>query len=205
MFKTATILALGFAVAAAFERDLQGQIASVSTNFTTACSRTTTETCTAAGYCCASVTRNGTAASTNTTAGLCVPAEFHTQTFNVSNTLWGFNCQLAATANTVIATQTACNDTNPCSNTTTQCCAPRQWTVGGVAGSGAARSACIARTNEGAQYWASWNVATIGSINTQGQVIATCPAVVQEETTSFGAYIKVSAMMVLALIAGMFF
>lgn len=211
MFKTATILALGFAVASvsAFERDLQGLlVTNGGFNITTTCNRGTTETCATAypGFCCAAVTRNGTAVNTNATLGVCAPAEFHTQTFNLSNTIWTFNCAVPATSTGLATTLGSCNSTNPCSNTTTQCCAPRTWTVAGVAGNGAARSSCIAKTNSGIQYLGNWNVTAQGPLVAAAQVSAVCPA---EDTTaddtSFGAYIKVSAMMILALVAGMFF
>ncbi|TNV77626.1 hypothetical protein FGO68_gene13963 [Halteria grandinella] len=88
MYKVTLLLALGFAAASAFlqdfQRDLQGTI--TPTNFTTTCNRVATETCTG-GYCCAAVTRNGTAVNTNATLGTCVPAEFHTQAFNVSGSI----------------------------------------------------------------------------------------------------------------------
>ena len=206
MFKSATVLlALGFAAVSAFERDLQGVLAAAPTNYTTTCNRGTTETCSQAGYCCSAVTRNGAAASTNATLGLCVPAEFHTQTFNVSGTVWGFNCAVPATSTNLATALGSCNATNPCANETVQCCAPRTWSIAGAAGSRAASSSCIAKTNSGNQYWAYWNVAAIGSINATGVVTATCPVPDGGDDTSFGAYIKVSAMMVLALVAGMFF
>jgi hypothetical protein len=207
MYKATLLLALGFAVASAFERDLQGALASSGLNITTTCNRGTTETCTAnAGYCCAAVTKAGAAANTNATLGVCVPAEFHTHSFNVSGTVWGFNCAVPATATTLATSIGSCNSTNPCSNTTTQCCATRSWTVAGVAGSKAAATSCIAKTNSGIQYWANWNVTTMGPLAATAQVSAVCPT---EETTggdgSFAAAIKVTAVMVLALVAGMFF
>jgi len=207
MYKATLLLALGFAAASAFERDLQGQVATTF-NITNTCTRGTTETCTAnPGYCCAAVTRNTTAVNTTATIGTCVPAEFHLQTFNLSGTTWGFNCSVAATSTTLVSGLGSCNSTNPCSNTTTQCCAPRTWTVGGVAGSKAAASSCIARTNSGIQYWANWNIATQGPLINTAQVSAVCP--IEETTTggdeSFAAAIKVTAVMVLALVAGMFF
>ena len=208
MFKTATILALGFAVASvsAFERDLQGQVVTNGGfNITTTCIRGTTESCSAnPGYCCAGVTKNGTAANTNTTLGVCAPAEFHTQSFVVAGTTWAFNCALPATATTLATTLGSCNTTSPCGNTTTQCCAPRTWTVGGVAGSAAAKSSCISMANSGVQYLANWNVTAQGSLIAAAQVSAVCPSS-DSGSGSFGAYIKVSAMMVLALVAGMFF
>lgn len=208
MFKTATILALGFAVASvsAFERDLQGQlVTNGGFNITTTCVKGTTESCSATpGYCCATVTKNSVNPSTNTTLGVCAPAEFHTQTFNVSGTVWGFNCNLPATATTLTTTLGSCNTTSPCGNTTTQCCAPRTWTVGGVAGTGPSKSSCISIANSGVQYLANWNVTAQGSLIAQAQVSAVCPSS-DSGSGSFGAYIKVSAMMVLALVAGMFF
>lgn len=207
MYKATLLLALGFAAASAFERDLQGQLASTGVNITATCNRGTTETCTAnAGFCCAAVTRNSTAVNTNATLGTCVPAEFHTQTFNLSGTTWTFNCAVPATSTTLVSGLGMCNSTNPCSNTTTQCCAPRTWTVAGVAGSKAETSSCIAKTNSGIQYWANWNITTQGPLIATAQVSAVCPT---EGTTggdeSFAAAIKVTAVMVLALVAGMFF
>ncbi len=202
MFKI-VVLALGFAAASAFERDLQGTLAASALNITTTCTRGTTETCSTAGYCCASVTKAGVAQANNT----CVPAEFHTQTFNVSGTVWSFNCQLPATSTNLVNGLAACNSTVACANTTTQCCSTRSWTMGGAAGSRAASTSCIAKANSGIQYWANYNLtAIVGSLAGTAQVSAVCPAdPVPEGDGSFGAYIKVSAMMVLALVAGMFF
>lgn len=212
MFK-ATILAIGFAVATAYERDLQGTlVTNGGYNITTTCVRGTSETCTAyPDYCCAAVTKNG-AAVTTTTAGTCVPASFHTQTFNVSGTVWGFNCAVAATVSAQAATLTACSDAAPCANNETQCCAPRNWTMNGNLGSKAVTSYCIAKSNAGIQYWANWNIAAQGSLVATGQVAAECPVIVVPVTNttttddgSFAAAIKVTGLMVFALIAGMFF
>ena len=207
MYKATLLLALGFAVASAFDRDLQGTLATAGVNITTTCNRGTTETCTAtAGYCCAAVTKAGVAANSNATLGVCVPAEFHTQSFNVSGTVWGFNCAVPATATTLATSLGSCNTTNPCTNTTTQCCAPRSWTVAGVAGSKTAMSSCIAKTNSGIQYWANWNVSAQGNLTATAQVSATCPSDNNGGSDgSFAAAIKVTAAMVLALVAGMFF
>lgn len=208
MYKATLLLALGFAVASAYERDLQAITSATAQNITTTCNRGTTETCTAvAGYCCAAVTKAGAAANANSTLGTCVPAEFHAQTFNVSGVVWGFNCAVPATATTLATSLGSCNTTNPCANTTTQCCAPRTWTVGGAAGSKAAASSCIAKTNSGVQYWANYNV-TAMTLVAVGQVSAVCPTDAgtgSTDTGSFAAAIKVTAVMVLALVAGMFF
>jgi hypothetical protein len=207
MYKATLLLALGFAVASAYERDLQGALATSAINITATCNRGTTETCSATpGYCCAAVTRNTTAVNTNATLGTCVPAEFHTQTFNLSGTTWTFNCAVPATSTTLVSGLVSCNSTNPCANTTTQCCSTRSWTVAGVAGSKAATTNCITKTNSGVQYWANWNVTTQGPLIATAQVSSVCPAdPVEGETGSFAAAIKVTAVMVLALVAGMFF
>lgn len=206
MYKATLLLALGFAAASAFERDLQGQLITAGVNFNTTCNRGTTETCSNnAGFCCAAVTRNSTAVNTNATLGTCVPAEFHTQTFNLSGTTWTFNCAVPATSTTLVSGLGSCNSTNPCSNTSTQCCAPRTWTVAGVAGSKAAASSCIAKTNSGIQYWANWNITTQGPLIATAQVSAVCPTEETPADESFAAAIKVTAVMVLALVAGMFF
>lgn len=75
-----------------------------------------------------------------------------------------------------------------------------------------AGSICIAKSNSGDQYLANWNVPTYGSMIAAGGVEAECPTVIidededeEEMDSSFAAAIKVTAVMVLALVAGMFF
>lgn len=207
MFKLTLFAALGFAAASA--NFLSEDFRFLQSNVTTAtisatCNKGTAEAC-GANYCCSSVTRNGTAVTgTNATVGICAPAEFHTLNFvNVGgNTNYTFTCFYPATNTNLVAAQTACSSASPCNNTntTTFCCAPRSLTLGGVAGSSTARSTCIASNLYGTQLSANL---TAGSINSVAQITANCPVV--DTTTSFGAYIKASAMMVVALIAAMLF
>lgn len=202
-----TLLALGFAAASAnfLTEDFRFLQSNVNTTtISTTCSKGTAEVC-GTNFCCSSVTRNGTAVTgTNATVGICAPAEFHTQNFvNVGgNTNYTFTCFYPTTNTNLVASQTACSSASPCNNTntTTFCCAPRSWTLGGVSGSSASRSACIASNLYGTQL--STNL-TAGAINNVALITATCPVV--DTTTSFGAYIKASAMLVVALVAAMFF
>lgn len=205
MFKFTALLALGFAaVSANFLtedfRFLQSNVTTVTIGAT--CNRGSAESC-GTGYCCSAVTRNGTAVTgTNTTVGICAPAEFNAQAFNLvgGNTNYTFSCFYNTTVTNLTASQVACSSANPCANTTTQCCAPRITTLGGVAGNATTRSTCIASNLYGTQLSANL---TAGSINQVALITANCPVV--DTTTSFGAYIKASAMMVVALIAAMFF
>lgn len=209
MYKIA-LIALGFAAASAnfLSEDLRILQSNgvVMQNVTTTCARSG-ESCSTlgSGFCCSVVTRNGTNifGATNTTSGVCAPAEFHGQQFiNVNgNTNYTFACSNTTTSTALLTTQTTCSDATPCANTTTHCCAPRQWTLGGVSGNATARSACLPRESSGNRFWAN---VTAQSINSVALVSAQCPALV-DTTTSFGAYMKASAMLVVALVAAMFF
>jgi hypothetical protein len=92
------------------------------------------------------------------------------------------------------------------------CCGSRSYNLGGVIVSSTV-SSCITNT-QGAQTvaWASYySGSTFGAIN--AQVIGTCPVPTattngtsgNSTTGSFGAYIKVSVMLVVALVAAVFF
>lgn len=201
MFKSVLLIALGVAAASAnflsvdFERYLQ--VTSATTVNSTCTRNTTGETCATAGYCCATYSRNGF----NHANSVCLPAEFHQQTFNnVSGFNYTVSCNFANTTSTIRAAQVACNDTTLCA-TGSKCCA-RSWTLGTVAGNSASRSFCVAG-NTGDYVWASLNVT---NLTAEARVTSTCPA----DTTvggegSFGAYVKTSAMMLVALIAAAFF
>ena len=211
MFKSATLLAIGLACVSAqflsFEDRLLQAVSS--TNVTTTCARSSTESCTVSGYCCAGITKNGSAPLANAT-GLCIPAEFNGLSFvNVSNTNYTVTCAVAATATNATSTLTASN-CSTCSSNTSMCCGSRSYNLGGVSVSSSV-SSCITNT-QGAQTvaWASYYAgSTFGAIN--AQVIGTCPVPATSNSTgnsttgSFGAYIKVSAMLVVALVAAVFF
>jgi hypothetical protein len=84
MFKIVSLVALGAAaVSANFLNDLRVlQFSDTNTPFSTACTASTTaETCTQAGYCCATVTRlaytTGATATNFPNINSCVPAEIH--------------------------------------------------------------------------------------------------------------------------------
>jgi hypothetical protein len=200
MFKSVLLIALGVAAASAnflsvdFERYLQ---VTAATSVNSTCTRNTTgETC-GAGFCCATYSRNGF----NMANSVCFPAEFHQQTFaNVSGFNYTVFCNFPNTTSTIRASQTACNDTTPCA-TGTKCCS-RSWTLGNSAGSSASRSFCVAG-NTGNYVWANLNVT---NLTAEARVSSVCPVDTNVEGDgSFGAYVKTSAMMLVALIAAAFF
>ncbi len=212
MFKSATLLAIGLAVASAqfLSSDVERFLQTSNSSLTSAtaigvatCNRTaTTEPC-AASQCCLGVTKNGTAVSATT--GICAPIGFASLTFNnVSGLNYTFSsCSVAATT-------TAWNATLGCTNcSTSQCCATRSWTLGGVSATGAASaSSCQSNSTIGAGdqvlVWTNYTSASqVGAVDAKS--LGTCAAASTGTTGSFGAYIKASAMLVVAMIAATFF
>lgn len=143
---------------------------------------------------------------TDTKLGACVPAETHNDQVTVGANKYVFTCKYPATATTYTGTLTACSASSPCKDTTTQCCATRTVSYLNTAGTPTTQS-CIDKTKAGKQIWASYT----GANNLNGEIFvdAQCPAAPvnggSTGTGSFGAYIKTSAMMLVALVAAMFF
>lgn len=127
MFKTALILAVGFAAASAnfLEEDRLLQV-STTTNTDKFCVfSTTTEPC-SAGYCCATVKKDGALTITDTKNGVCVASEIDGTSISVGTTKYDFTCKIAATATNYKNTLGTCLDSKSCSSN--QCCSTRTAT-----------------------------------------------------------------------------
>ena len=211
MFKAFTILALGAIASAQFlSRDLQTlqQAATsvppnnvtVATAYSTVCTATatgTTDSCPGT-HCCARLVR-GTAAVT-TAATICAPLWFSGVAFNVSNVANTWTCINSVNTvawNNLTASRTACSDDSTCA--VGSCCASFTHTFGPTAAPGTVVTrACIDGTTNGTAVWSSYP-ASVTTVATEGRtVVGSCTNVVPE---SFGAYIKASAMMLVALVS----
>jgi hypothetical protein len=222
MFKAFTILALGAIASAQFlNRDLQGATTTattpavtlqqaatsvpannvtVATAFSTACTATaagTTDSCPGT-HCCASLKRAGAAVATAGT--VCAPLWFSGVNFNVSNVVNTWTCinqvNTKAWAN-LTASRTACDSDANC--TVGSCCATFTHTFGPATGFGTvATKACIDGTTNGTAGWSSYP-ATFTTVATSARTdVGSCTNVAP---ASFGAYIKASAMMLVALLS----
>ena len=201
-FKLLTICALGLvAVSANFlvnERALQiTNSAGTNVSISTTCVRSTTaETSTTSGFCCGTYTKNLTVSVGSTQ----FPAEFSGQSFiNVGTpaTNYTFTCNLAATAtnaNSVAATGALCNSTVPCANLTATCCGVRSWSFGGISASSTTKSSCV--STQGILAWATYSGAS--NLTGMASVQSVCSV-----TTTFGAYIKASLMVFVAVVSVM--
>jgi hypothetical protein len=212
MFKAFTILALGAIASAQFlNRDLQVTLqqtatsvppnnVTVATAYSTACTAAaagTTDSCPGT-HCCARLVR-GTAPVT-TAATVCAPLWFSGVGFNVSNVINTWTCINSVNTNAwnnLTASRTACTNDSTCA--VGSCCASFTHTFGPAAAPGTVVTrACIDGTTNGTAVWSSYP-ATITTVATEGRtVVGSCTNVVPE---SFGAYIKASAMMLVALIS----
>ena len=211
MFKAFTILALGAIASAQFlSRDLQdvtlqqssapANNVTVATAFSTACTATatgTTDSCPRTS-CCARLVR-GTAPVT-TAATVCAPLWFSGVAFNVSNVANTWTCINSVNTNAwnnLTASRTACSDDSTCA--VGSCCASFTHTFGPTAAPGTVVTrACIDGTTNGTAIWSSYP-ASITTGATEGTtVVGSCTNVVP---ASFGAYIKASAMMLIALVS----
>jgi len=212
MFKAFTILALGAIASAQFlNRDLQvlAQAATtipannvtVATAFSTACTATaagTTDSCPGT-HCCARLTRAG--AAVTTAAAVCAPLMFSGVAFNVSNVANTWTCINSVNTNAwrnLTASRVSCVDDSNC--TVGTCCATFTDSFGPTATPAtiSTRKFCLDGTTNGTQSWSSYpasltTVATVARVD-QGSCTNVVPA-------SFGAYIKASAMMLVALLS----
>lgn len=199
MFKTLVLAALGFvAVSAQFlnqdERALQAVLAT-----SAACSATATADtgCATAGFCCATATRTGT--TVTAPAALCVPTDFLGQAVTVAGTTYTFaaTCVSPATvATTVAAPRVACTSDDGC--TVGQCCATATLSAGAAGALGTTtRKFCTSGAAAAAPYAATYTATTWLASYTSKVDIAACTPKVE----SFGAYIKASLMMVVAVLS----
>jgi len=212
MFKAFTILALGAIASAQFlNRDLQGATASVTLQQTAtsipsnnvnassaapACTASATADTCPGTHCCARLSRAGAVVAAP--ASVCAPVWFNGVAFNVSGVINTWNC--ANTINSVAwanltASRPACVNDSTCA--VGSCCAAFTHTFGPAAAPGTVTTrACVDGTKNGTAVWNTF--ATTPA--TEGRTIqGSCTNVAAPE--SFGAYIKASAMMVVALLS----
>ena len=217
MFKAFTILALGAIASAQFlNRDLESsptlqQTATsvppnnvtVATPYSTVCTATaagTTDSCPGT-HCCARLTRAG--AAVGTAATVCAPLWFSGVAFNVSNVANTWTCINSVNTNAwnnLTASRKSCVGIDDHECPIGSCCASFTHTFGPAAAPGTVvTKACIDGTTNGTAVWSSYP-ATITTVATEGKtVVGSCTNHVDEH--SFGAYIKASAMMLVALIS----
>jgi hypothetical protein len=215
MFKIATFVAVGLAVASAnflgdFERLLQNTTPTAATaGLCLYSTSATSDPCGIAGYCCARGSKNTTAAtllpSSNTTWGICIPTGFNNMTFvsgGLNTTLF---CGISSLPTTYKASLTACNN----GTCTTGCCTERKLNLNGTIISGYTACQPAGETTVFSTLYAS-NVTYFG--NQTVAITSTCPADANKTNTgnsttgsSSSSFIKASFMMVFALVAAMFF
>ena len=212
MFKTIVIAALGFAaVSAQFldVRNLQNSTANSTTTTTTAAptafsaacavSATGVESgCNTAGFCCAANTRTGTAVAATVPANLCVPTDFIGQNITVAGTTYSFTrCLANVTATTPV--RTACTANDGCA--TGQCCTDVSLTAGLSTGLGnVTRKFCTAGSAS-TLFASTYTAASWIASYTANVRAAACTPNAAPVTGSFGAYIKASVMMVVAVLS----
>ena len=213
MFKAFTILALGAIASAQFlSRDLQTLQQSLTTlppnnvtaatPYSTACTTTATSDSCPGLYCCANLKRAGAAVSS--AAAICVPLQFSGITFNVGSpavaNLWTCNNQVNTNAfKNLTASRVACVDDSNCTAGT--CCATFTDSFGAAATPAvlSTRKFCLDGTANGTQSWSSYVAGNVGAGIEAKVVQGSCVNIVAPE--SFGAYIKASAMMLVALVS----
>ena len=212
MFKAFTILALGAVASAQFlSRDLQTlqqtqtsvpvNNVTAPTSFSTACTVTATSDSCPGLYCCAKLTRGGAAVST--AAAVCAPIEFSGITFNVGSpavaNVWTCNNQVNTNAlKNLTSSRVACVSDDNC--TAGSCCATFTDSFGPAATPAVLsnRRFCLDGSANGTQTWGSYVATNVGAGIEAKIVQGYCANIVP---TSYGAYIKASAMMLVALIS----
>ena len=210
MFKAFTILALGAIASAQFlNRDLQESpmlqqtATSIPPNNVTASSAapactasTTADTCPGT-HCCARLSRAGVLVTAP--ASVCAPVWFNGVNFNVSGVINQWNCANTINSNawaTLTASRTACVNDTTCA--VGSCCAAFTHTFGPAAAPGTVTTrACVDGAANGTAVWNTF--ATTPA--TEGRTIQGSCTNVVPPVESFGAYIKASAMMLVALIS----
>ena len=209
MFKAITLLALGAVASAQFlNRDLQtsnSTTVTVANAFSTACTSSATADSCPSDYCCARLTR-GTAAVA-TAAAVCAPIEFHNVTFSIGGANNVFLCNQMFNVNAfnnATSSRVACNDNTTCA--VGSCCATFSDFLG-TATSNATntnRRFCLDGTKGGLQLWSTYVAGNVGAGQSAQITQGSCTNVAAP-TESFGAYIKASAMMLVAVLSVAFF
>ena len=214
MFKAITLLALGAVASAQFldSRDLQvlaqtsnSTTVSAPTAFSTACTSSATADSCPSYYCCAKLTR-GTAAVT-TAAAVCSPVEFHNVTFSVGGVNNVFLCNHLFNVNAfnnATSTRTACSDDSTCA--VGSCCATFSYFHGSATSNATNtnRKVCWDGNKSGVQLWATYVAGNVGA-GVSSQITQGSCTIVVPPVESFGAYIKASAMMLVAVLSVAFF
>ena len=210
MIKTFTVLSVVAIASGQFlNRDLQTTTMkspfniTSATTFSTACTASingTTDSCTAELHCCGSLKR-GTAAVA-TAASVCIPFWVSDVAFNVSgvvNTRTFINSvnknawfKLPSSAG-----KGACLDNADCG--VGLCCANFTHSFGPAAAPGAiTRQFCNDGTQDGLHVWSAYPAAITTVATEVKGVQSSC---INNVATSFGAYIKASAMIVMVLLS----
>ena len=196
MFKTIVIATLAFAAVSAQFLDMRELQTTQSTSLTAACSVSATgvETgCNTAGYCCTNTTRTGTAVTAP--ANLCVRTEYLGQSILIAGTTYSFG-RACLSANITAPARTACSNDDACE--VGSCCSNVTLTTGLPTANGTTvRQFChpgLADSFSASHVQASWLAGYSSNVR-----YSTCTAKVAPP--SFGAYIKASVMMVVAVLS----
>ena len=213
MFKAFTVLALGAVASAQFltrdlqEVSLQQSLTSlppnnvtVATAFTTCTINATFDSCPGL-YCCGNLKRAG--AAVTTAVAVCIPLNFAGTSFSVNNVtnVWACNNQVNTVAfRNLTANRVACTNDSVCNPGT--CCATFTDSFGPAATAAVvtSRRFCLDGSANGTQSWGSYASTNVGAGWESKVVQGSCTNVAVPES-SFGAYIKASAMMLVALIS----
>lgn len=197
MFKTIVIATLSFAAVSAQFLDMRELQTSQSTSFSAACTVAATgvETgCNTVGYCCATYTKAGTAVTTP--ANLCLRTEYLGQNLTIAGTTYSF-AKSCLSANITAPVRTACTNDDACA--VGSCCSNITLTTGLATANGTVvRQTCNAGTADSftaTHVAASWLAGYSSTVRYN-----TCTPKV-EPPASFGAYIKASVMMVVAVLS----
>jgi hypothetical protein len=202
MFKTVVIAALGFAAVSAQFLNLRNlQNTTTSTFSTAACTVAATGVesgCNTAGYCCATYTKTGT--TVTTPANLCVATDFLGQNITIQGTTYSFR-STCLSANITAPVRAACSDDTGCA--VGECCSNVTLVAGLATNNGTvARRFCNA--GQGNSWAANYAANTwLASYTASVRYAACTPNAPPAE--SFGAYIKASVMMVVAVLSVAFF
>ena len=209
MFKAITFLALGAVASAQFldSRDLQTLAQSGSINataFSTACTSSATADSCPAYYCCANLKRGGAAVST--AAAVCAPLEYHLVSFNITNVANVFTCNSLFNVNifkNATASRVACNDSTTCA--VGSCCGTYSHFHGSATANAtiANNKYCGDGTKGGLQLWGTYASTNVGAGIWSSITLGSCDN--NAPAASFGAYIKASAMMLVAVLSVAFF
>ena len=220
MFKIATLAAIGAAVASATfletVRNLDSTV-SGSAGYNAACTfSSTAETCTTAGTCCAKITKMTAGVVSNFTAVAtpfaCVPAEVNKWSFDMgTGTIMMATCNFQNTATNVTASlNSTCSGWKNALSTasswfgaaTQYCDVTRSYAFmfNGTTYANATLDATYKQCVQQAGPWTNVDTYVYTPTNTLAGWNAT-----ETQKCSFGAYIKASAMMVVAVVAATLF